>query len=87
MIDWMKDDNADPSNKQKIQFIGLDLKALDQSVYNKVIDYVKEHHPDVLAEVEASYKELPAVTGNVQEYTKLTPKVKERFKVNAGNVI
>ncbi|MET3211091.1 UNVERIFIED_CONTAM: erythromycin esterase [Paenibacillus sp. PvR008] len=87
MIDWMKDYNADPSNKQKIQFIGLDLKALDQSVYNKVIDYVKEHNPDVLAEVKASYKELPAVTGNVQEYMKLTPEVKERFKVNAGKVV
>ncbi|MHA7578825.1 erythromycin esterase family protein [Paenibacillus vandeheii] len=87
MVDWMKDYNADPSNKKKIQFIGLDLKALDQSVYNKVIDYVKQHRPDVLAEVVKSYKELPAVTGNVQEYMKLTPEVKEKFKVNAEKVV
>ena len=44
MIEWMKDYNADPSNK-KIQFIGLDLKALDQGSFNKVIDYVRLHRP------------------------------------------
>ncbi|MBB4824793.1 erythromycin esterase [Sporosarcina luteola] len=87
MIDWMKDYNADPSNEKKIQFIGLDLKALDPGVFNKVIDYVKQHRPAMLSEVEESYKGLPAMTGSLQEYMKLSPEEKERFKANAEKVV
>ena len=86
MIEWMKDYNADPSNKKKIQFIGLDLKALDQGSFNKVIDYVRLHRPDLLAEVEENYKELPSFTGSLQEYMKLAPEIKEKFKGNAERV-
>ncbi|PFA62264.1 erythromycin esterase family protein [Bacillus sp. AFS015896] len=86
MIEWMKDYNANPSNKKKIQFIGLDLKTLDQSSFNKVIDYVRLHRPDLLAEVEENYKKLPSFTGSVQEYMKLTPEMKEKFKANAERV-
>ena len=68
MIEWMKDYNADPSNKNKIQFIGLDLKELNQGCFNKVIDYVKLHRPNLLAEVEENYKELSAFNGSTQEY-------------------
>ncbi|PEL51459.1 erythromycin esterase family protein [Bacillus toyonensis] len=86
MIEWMKDYNADPSTKKKIQFIGLDLKELDQGCFNKVIDYVRLHRPDLLAEVEENYKELPSFTGSVQEYMKLAPEIKEKFKGNAERV-
>ncbi|MGX5629836.1 erythromycin esterase family protein [Bacillus thuringiensis] len=86
MIEWMKDYNADPSNKKKIQFIGLDLKTLDQGSFNKVIDYVRVHRPDLLAEVEENYKELSSFTGSIQEYMKLTPELKEKFKANAERV-
>ncbi|MCR6852675.1 erythromycin esterase family protein [Paenibacillus jamilae] len=86
MIEWMKDYNADPSNKKKIQFIGLDLKTLDQSSFNKVIDYVRVHRPDLLTEVEENYKELSSFTGSIQEYMKLTPELKEKFKANAERV-
>ncbi|ALC52272.1 erythromycin esterase [Bacillus thuringiensis] len=86
MIEWMKDYNADPSNKKKIQFIGLDLKALDQGSFNKVIDYVRLHRPDLLAEVEENYKELSSFTGSIQEYMKLAPERKEKFKANAERV-
>lgn len=86
MIEWMKDYNADPSNKKKIQFIGLDLKELDQGSFNKVIDYVRLHRPDLLAEVEENYKELPSFTGSIQEYMKLAPEMKEKFKANAERV-
>ena len=77
MIEWMKDYNADPSNK-KDQFIGLDLKALDQGSFNKVIDYVKLHRPDLLA-VRENYKEL-SYFGSVQEYMKLAPERKRSLK-------
>ncbi|MEH7610612.1 erythromycin esterase family protein [Gottfriedia acidiceleris] len=87
MIEWMKDYNADPSNKKKIQFIGLDLKTMDQSVFNKVIDYVKQHRPDILAEVEENYKELSTYTGSLQEYMQLAPEIKEKFKANAEKVV
>ncbi|KQL41048.1 erythromycin esterase [Bacillus sp. FJAT-25509] len=87
MIEWMKDYNADPSNKKKIQFIGLDLKTMDQSVFNKVIDYVKLHRPDLLAEVEENYKELSSYTGSIQEYMQLDPKTKDKFKANAEKVV
>lgn len=86
MIEWMKDYNADPSNKKKIQFIGLDLKTLDQSSFNKVIDYVRVHRPDLLTEVEENYKELSSFTGSIQEYMKLTPELKEKFKANVERV-
>ncbi|MBE5107484.1 erythromycin esterase family protein [Bacillus thuringiensis] len=86
MIEWMKDYNADPSTKKKIQFIGLDLKELDQGCFNKVIDYVRLHRPDLLAEVEENYKELPSFTGSLQEYMKLAPEMKEKFKANAERV-
>lgn len=86
MIEWMKDYNADPSTKKKIQFIGLDLKELDQGCFNKVIDYVRLHRPDLLAEVEENYKELPSFTGSLQEYMKLAPEIKEKFKGNAERV-
>ncbi|WP_157418666.1 erythromycin esterase family protein [Bacillus cereus] len=86
MIEWMKDYNADPSNKKKIQFIGLDLKTLDQGSFNKVIDYVRVHRPDLLTEVEENYKELSSFTGSIQEYMKLTPELKEKFKANAERV-
>ena len=79
MIEWMKDYNADPSNK-KIQLIGLDLKALDQGSFNKVIDYVRLHRPDLLAEVEENYKELSSFTGSIQEYMKLAPERKRSLK-------
>ena len=46
---------------KKIQFIGLDLKTLDQGSFNKVIDYVRVHRPDLLAEVEENYKELSSL--------------------------
>jgi len=86
MIEWMKDYNADPSNKKKIQFIGLDLKELDQGCFNKVIDYVRLHRPDLLAEVEENYKELSAFNGSTQEYMDLAPEIKEKFKANAERV-
>ncbi|MGG0301110.1 erythromycin esterase family protein [Bacillus albus] len=86
MIEWMKDYNADPSNKKKIQFIGLDLKELDQGCFNKVIDYVRLHRPDLLAEVEENYKELSAFNGGLQEYMDLAPEIKEKFKANAERV-
>ncbi|HHK5598885.1 TPA: erythromycin esterase family protein [Bacillus tropicus] len=86
MIEWMKDYNADPSNKKKIQFIGLDLKTLDQGSFNKVIDYVRVHRPDLLAEVGENYKELSSFTGNIQEYMKLAPEIREKFKANAERV-
>jgi len=87
MLNWMKDYNADPSNKKKIQFIGLDLKGMDQNTYNQVIDYVKKHQSDALAEVEKNYKDMPAVTGSLQDYMKLTPEAKEKFKANAEKVV
>ncbi|QAV19428.1 erythromycin esterase [Paenibacillus chitinolyticus] len=87
MIDWMKEYNADPSNKRKIQFIGLDIKSLDQGVYQQVTDYVKRHYPDMLAEVELNYKELRLSTGSLQDYMKLSPEVRERFKGNAEKVV
>ncbi|WP_412677864.1 erythromycin esterase family protein [Bacillus toyonensis] len=86
MIEWMKDYNADPSNKKKIQFIGLDLKTMDQSVFNKVIDYVKQHRPDLRAEVEENYKDLSSFTGSIQEYMNLAPEIKAKFKANAEKV-
>ncbi|MED3274588.1 erythromycin esterase [Bacillus thuringiensis serovar silo] len=86
MIEWMKDYNADPSNKKKIQFIGLDLKELDQGCFNKVIDYVRLHRPDLLAEVEGNYKELSAFNGSTKEYMDLAPEIKEKFKANAERV-
>ncbi|PHF86839.1 erythromycin esterase, partial [Bacillus toyonensis] len=86
MIEWMKDYNADPSNKKKIQFIGLDLKTMDQSVFNKVIDYVKQHRPDLRAEVEENYKDLSSFTGSIQEYMNLAPEMKAKFKANTEKV-
>ncbi len=86
MIEWMKDYNANPSNKKKIQFIGLDLKELDQGCFNRVIDYVRLHRPDLLAEVEENYKELSAFNGGLQEYMDLAPEIKEKFKANAERV-
>jgi len=86
MIEWMKDYNADPSNKKKIQFIGLDLKSMDQSVFNKVIEYVKQHRPDLRAEVEENYKDLSSFTGSIQEYMNLAPEMKAKFKANAEKV-
>ncbi|WP_371408128.1 erythromycin esterase family protein [Bacillus toyonensis] len=86
MIEWMKDYNADTSNKKKIQFIGLDLKTMDQSVFNKVIDYVKQHRPDLRAEVEENYKDLSSFTGSIQEYMNLAPEMKAKFKANAEKV-
>ncbi len=87
MIEWMKDYNADPINKKKIQFIGLDLKTMDQSVFNKVTDYVKQHRPDIRAEVEENYKELSSYTGSIQEYMQLAPEIKEKYKANAEKVV
>lgn len=86
MIEWMKDYNANPSNTKKIQFIGLDLKELDQGCFNKVIDYVKLHRPNLLAEVEENYKELSAFHGSTKEYMDLAPEIKEKFKANAERV-
>jgi len=87
MIEWMKDYNGDPSHKKKIQFIGLDLKTMDQSAFNRVIDYVKLHRPDLRAEVEENYKELSSYTGSLQEYMQLAPETKEKFKANAEKVV
>ncbi|WP_246303186.1 erythromycin esterase family protein [Paenibacillus plantarum] len=87
MVEWMREYNSDPVNKKKIQFVGLDLKMLDQSVFDKVINYVKEHHPDLLPEVEQSYKELSSVAGNLQEYMKLTTEVKEKHMANAQKIV
>ncbi|MEC0225823.1 erythromycin esterase family protein [Paenibacillus alba] len=87
MVEWMREYNSDPVHKKKIQFIGLDLKMLDQTVFDKVINYVKKHHPDLLPEVEQSYKELSSVAGNLQEYMKLTTEVKEKHKANAQKVV
>lgn len=59
---------------------------MDQGSFNKVIDYVRLHRPDLLAEVEENYKELPSFTGSIQEYMKLAPEMKEKFKANAERV-
>ncbi|OAS13289.1 erythromycin esterase family protein [Paenibacillus oryzisoli] len=87
MVKWMREYNSDPVHKKKIHFVGLDLKMLDQSVFDKVINYVKEHHPDLLPEVEQSYKELSSVSGNLQEYMKLTTEVKEKHTANAQKIV
>ena len=59
---------------------------MDQGSFNKVIDYVRLHRPDLLAEVEENYKELSSFTGSIQEYMKLAPERKEKFKANAERV-
>ncbi len=59
---------------------------MDQGCFNKVIDYVRVHRPDLLAEVEENYKELPSFTGSLQEYMKLAPEIREKFKANAERV-
>lgn len=87
MVEWMKDYNADPAHDKKIQFIGLDLKTLDPDVFNKVIDYVKLYHPEILTEVEESYKGLPATAVNLTEYMKLTAEKKKKFNANATKVV
>ena len=37
------------------------LKTLHQGSFNKVIDYVRVHRPDLLAEVGENYKELSSL--------------------------
>ncbi len=87
MLKWMKDYNANPANKKKIQFVGLDLKALDETVFNKVINYVKQHHPEVLDEVKNNYTELAKASGNLQGYVKLTPEERKSFNEQARKVV
>lgn len=87
MVEWMKDYNADSAHEKKIQFIGLDLKTLEPDVFTKVIDYVKLHHPEILSEVEESYKELPAAAVSLQEYMNLTPEKRKKFNANAAKVV
>lgn len=87
MVEWMKDYNADQAHEKKIQFIGLDLKTMEQDVFTKVVDYVKLHHPEILSEVEESYKELSAAAVSLQEYMKLTPEKKKKFNANAAKVV
>nr|WP_245596214.1 erythromycin esterase family protein [Paenibacillus taiwanensis] len=87
MVEWMKDYNADPAHKQKIQFIGLDLKSFEPAVFQKVIDYVKLHHPEIRSEVEESYRELTGAAVSLSEYMKLTPEKKKTFNANAAKVV
>lgn len=87
MVEWMKDYSTDQAHEKKIQFIGLDLKTMEQDVFTKVVDYVKLHHPEILSEVEESYKELSAAAVSLQEYMKLTPEKKKKFKANAAKVV
>lgn len=86
MIEWMKNYNANPAHKKKIQFIGLDLKALDQTVFEKVINYVNQYHPEVLDEVKMNYKELSKVSGNLQGYMELAPEVRKSFHEKAQSI-
>ncbi|MEV0234642.1 erythromycin esterase family protein [Nonomuraea sp. NPDC050786] len=66
LITWMRSYNA--THDKKVQFMGADLLYPGDVLFDKVLAYVKEHHPDLLPEFTKLYEGLRPTTPNAGEY-------------------
>ncbi|MBN6054724.1 erythromycin esterase family protein, partial [Nonomuraea sp. RK-328] len=66
LITWMRSYNA--THKAKVQFMGADLLYPGDVLFDKVLGYVAEHHPDLTPEFTKLYEGLRPTTPNAGEY-------------------
>ncbi|WP_431921827.1 erythromycin esterase family protein [Nonomuraea jabiensis] len=66
LITWMRSYNT--THKAKVQFMGADLLYPGDVLFDKVLAYVKQHHPDLLEQFTQLYDGLRPTTPNAGQY-------------------
>ncbi|MFG1708536.1 erythromycin esterase family protein [Nonomuraea sp. M3C6] len=69
LITWMRSYNA--THKAKVQFMGADLLYPGDVLFDKVLVYVKQYHPDLLSAFTQLYDGLRPTTPNAGAYMAL----------------
>jgi erythromycin esterase len=87
MIEWMRDYNANPKKKKKIQLFGMDITSADQEVYGSIKQYVKKYQPDLLPVVEKNYRVLEKNTDDLMKYVQLPVEQRKQFIKQAQAVV
>ncbi|MFC5833467.1 erythromycin esterase family protein [Nonomuraea insulae] len=66
LVEWMRAYNT--THPDKVQFMGADLLYPGDLLFDKVLGYVKQHHPDLLPQFTKLYDGLRPATKNAGEY-------------------
>ncbi|MCK2221997.1 erythromycin esterase family protein (plasmid) [Actinomadura sp. ATCC 31491] len=66
LVQWMRAYNT--THAHKVQFMGADLLYPGDLLFDKVLGYVKQHHPGLLGEFTKLYDGLRPTTKNAGEY-------------------
>ncbi|MEU7831486.1 erythromycin esterase family protein [Nonomuraea sp. NPDC049129] len=66
LITWMRSYNT--THQAKVQFMGADLLYPGDVLFDKVLGYVAEHHPDLTPEFTKLYEGLRPTTPNAGQY-------------------
>ncbi|MFD7524329.1 erythromycin esterase family protein [Paenibacillus chitinolyticus] len=86
LLDWIRDYNADPKHTTKVRVIGMDMQSVKENVYNKILEYVKINHPNLLPAVEEKIKGLIPVTKDMDTFSSLTQEDKEKYVSDAKRI-
>jgi len=70
-VNGLAEQNATRPDDQKISFYGIDLYAPHESM-ERVIDYIRNHAPDLVDDVQSAYRRLLAFGGDFHAYARLT---------------
>ncbi|SEF84614.1 erythromycin esterase family protein [Paenibacillus sp. UNC499MF] len=86
LLSWIRDYNADPKHKSKVRIIGMDIQSVNENVYNKILEYIKRNHSDLVPRVEEKLKGLVPVTKDMDTFSSLTQKDKEKYVSDAKQI-
>ncbi|WP_068774925.1 erythromycin esterase family protein [Paenibacillus sp. FJAT-26967] len=86
MLEWVRFYNADPEHEAKVRIIGMDIQQVDESVYNKITDYMCLHRPDLLLSVTEKTKALLPFTKDIGLFSSLPKEDKDRLITEAQEI-
>ncbi|MCM2577872.1 erythromycin esterase family protein [Streptomyces meridianus] len=66
LFEWMRAHNA--GHAEKLQFMGFDMTPVEPRLYDRVLDFVARHYPDLKPAFDDLYRGRP--TGSVAEATR-----------------
>ncbi|MVO98391.1 erythromycin esterase family protein [Paenibacillus lutrae] len=86
MLEWVRSYNADPRHEEKVRIIGMDIQQVDESVYNKITDYIRPRRPDLLPVVTETTKALLPDTKDISLFSSLSKEDKDRRITEAQEI-
>ncbi|UHA75595.1 erythromycin esterase family protein [Paenibacillus sp. 481] len=87
MFHWIRNYNADPAHTKKVRVIGMDNQSAHKNIYDKIINYVKQHKPNLLPELNHKLKELINATKRIEPFMVLPKADKKKYVAIAHHIV